>query len=811
MKKEFTERLESLFQSSLINKMKNTEYCVFKAILHNYTFPSSKGAHSSGGYCVVKMDVVEVLEGELPEEFYDHNRRVTVVGYTQRFDEGIEYIITGKPANDKKYGWQIQCESSRMAFEIKTIEDQKKFFSCFMTENQISMLFSQCDDPISLLKNRDLKGLTAVKGIGPATATRMCDRYEDNVPNSIALIKLKDYGLTKKAIDNIVRQLGSPDVAVDVINENPYRLIHLVRGYGWEKADKIAKAQGFTNDCKARCMAYTEYRLNKAADEEGNSKIDFDFLFSEVKAMCSPAEHLIEYWKEKTISEKSFDEEYKKFLNKKRTADSPIFYFEKGDTPNSPRYISLLTLRCTEKAIADQIKRLKNDGAKMNYDREKCSQMIKEVEEEQGYKYTDEQISAIWRALDSNVMILTGSSGTGKSSTLKPLIRIFKHYNKDIAQCALSGRASSLLTEYTGLEGKTIHRLLHYLPDEEKFANNENNPLTHDVIILDETSMVGEKLFFDLIKSIKSGAKLIMLGDIKQLPPMSVGNILSDCMKSGYIPMVQLTIIQRQAIRSGIVSESIKICQGKSLVGRNFNGEDVRGELRDLKIICDDSPAVVHKKAIDEFKKMISHGISCDDIQIIVPVRSKGINSCRCFNEDIQRIVSPEGCEKSVQIKVMDNGMQFFVDFRKGDRVMVTKNNYHAVNVRGTQTPIFNGNIGYIIDIDNDNMIISLGDGDTEKVIIPRENWYDISLSYACTCHKLQGSQAKYIIVVVDNGSFTMLSREWLYTAVTRGRKFCSLVGQASAISRCTSYSDLKEKTTWLKNDLKKMYFEEIK
>lgn len=771
--------------------------------LHRYRYPLS--AHVSGTYAVAVLDVIKVLEGEIGEGCLDKNDHMILAGNMPKLEEGIEYTLEANLVTHKDYGFQYECVSLRLAYDMKNKEDQKKFFSFFLTDKQIDALFEAYDNPVAILDQKNLGALTKIKGIGPVTANRICNKYSENINNSRAYVELNGLGITKSAIDKLINQFGSADVVVDIIKSNPYSLIKLVRGYGWRKADALALSQGLPRDSRERCLAYANYILEQYADVEGNSCMSIGELIDNVMVECRPVirDDLVIWLKEDMIGEKDFEKLYKKICDEEKNLEIPTFFYSK-----EKRKVGLLNLRILERTILDQLIRLKNAPSTFTYDKEVCEKIISEVEAEQGYKYTHEQHNAIWNVLNNNVSILTGSSGTGKSSTLKPLIKIFNHYHLKAEQCALSGRAASLLTEYTGLQGKTIHRLLKYLPDEERFAHSARNPLPADVVVLDETSMVGEELFCNLISAIKNGSKLVMLGDIKQLPPMSVGNILSDTIKSGFVPTSTLTIIQRQALKSGIVAQSIHVCEGKSIVKNNFIGEEVRGELKDFKLVCSSESLLVHNKALEEFKHLYrDRRISPDDIQIVVPQRINGMNSCRQLNSEIQEIVNGGYNSKQIQIEVREKSQVFTVVYKPGDRIMVVRNNYHARTTLGKEVAIFNGNMGHIITVASDAMIIELEE--QGQVILPREEWNNIQHSWACTCHKLQGSQAQYVIVVLDKGSFKLLTREWLYTALTRARKYCVLVGQPDAINMATRTSDIKIKQTWLKDDLYQAFLQE--
>ena len=782
--------------------MANDVYITAKVQLNNYRFPKNK-AHVSGEFAIVLLKVTELQEGTIPESAYTSYGDGTIIvnGTMPRLERGVDYVLQAKQVVDPKWGIQYKCESISMDYNLDNREDQEKFFSFFLTPHQIESLYSFYDDPIPLLKEGNIAALTQIKGIGKVTASRICMKYADNIANGRAYVVLKDLGLTKNAIDKLIKQFGSADVVIDIINENPYSLIKLVRGYGWEKADKLALGKGFTRDCKERCLAYSRHRLEKEADD-GNSCMSVGELVDNVMDVCFPVERetLTNYIKEETIGQTDFDLLYEKLLEGETDVKFPTFFYSSEN-----KKIGLFYYRLLEKKIVTEFERIYNAPPVITYDRKKCELIIADVEAEQGYCYTREQKQAIWNILENNLSILTGSAGTGKSSTVKPLIKIFEYYNLVVSQTALSGRAASLLTSYTGLEGKTIHRLLRYVPDLERFEHDKNKPLESDVIILDETSMVGEELFLKLLEAIKTGAKLIMLGDIKQLPPMSVGNLLSDCIASGYVKTNLLTTIHRQALKSGIVTQSLAVCEGRSLVKSDFSGEETRGDLFDFKLVCNEDAMVVHMNAVDQFKALLAKGIKADDIQIVVPVRTKGMNSCRMFNAEIQQLVNTTK-KSGVTVEVYDGGSKFEVTYKPHDKIMIIKNNYHAKSIYGNQVAIFNGNMGHIVEIDEESMIVDLED--QGQIILHKSEWNNITHGWACTCHKLQGSQSDYVIVCVDTSAYVLLMREWLYTAITRAKKYCVVVGQPKAINSACRTSNIKVKQTWLRGELKQLYLQ---
>lgn len=778
---------------------------IFKVTPLRYRFPKKKADIVPGCYSIVAFEVHNVIKGELPLEF--QSKEIIGAGYNiPSLRTDASYMLMGELVKDNKWGYQYKIEEIHMDYDLSQESDQRKFFSFFLTENRINELFNVLPNPIRCLQDKNLKELQKVKGIGPVVAVKIIEKFEECKGNSRAYVELKDLGLTKNAIDRIIKHYHSADVAIEKIKSNPYILIKEVRGYGWEKADAIAIKNGFSNGSQERAMAYAQYFLERQADENGNSWISIDSFLDNITAMCAPAtrQEIASWLKEDIAGQTDLELLFENPADIKINGDLPTFYYEKEQ-----RRVGLYSYRILEKLISYYFERLVHSKKKVEYDREVCSQIIKSVEDEVGYEYTDEQKQAMWNILDNNVSMLIGSGGTGKTHTLKPLIKIFEHYGLKIEQTALSGRASSLLGEITEVDGKTIHRLLGYMPDTETFTHSPRYPLRADVIILDETSMVGIELFLSLISAIKRGAKLIMLGDIKQLPPISVGNILSDCIRSSFISCNILTKIHRQAAKSGIIAQSLLVAEGKSLVKGNFLGEEYRGELKDFKLITSTSRDLIHYNIIKEFKKLVyEEQVSAKDILVVVPNKLRGDTSCRVLNEVIQNIVNPSTDVKKVTVNYTEGGTHYTYIYKVGDRVLVTKNNYHAISLSGDEQPIFNGNIGTVKDIGDGVMIVSFPEqGD---VVIGKNDWNNLSLAYAITVHKSQGGQAPYVIVGIDCAAYALLSRELLYTALTRAQKFCVLVGEPRALNMAVKTSSIKLKQTWLKDDLLRLAVEDM-
>ena len=743
-----------------------------KARLDHITYPRS--GQISGSWTIATFNLLEVLEGDFPIELEWKNQFVAK-GKMPALNNTDMYIISAFVIEDEKYGLQLETESMYVDYDLDDVEEQRKFFSFFLTPNQIEILYSQFEDPMRLLKERDIDSLVKAKGIGPVTAQRMITKYEDCQDKGLAYVKFYDLGLTKGAIDKLVKFYGSPEAAVAVIENNPYTLIIQVPGYGWNKADAIALAQGLTLDCPERMGAYLVHYLREQAEINGNSWVNVDDLCLAIEQVCGP-----------TDQEKVYE------VVRRGIRDKTLYF------DNADGRIGLTEYRRLEEDLADEIIRIQNGSAAIPIGEGKAKEVLAKVEEEQGFGFTEEQNAAIWNTLNSQFSILTGLGGTGKTSAVNGIAHVLREHNYRVAQVSLSGRAASKLTEITHIPGQTIHRLLGYDPESGRFHYNKENPVPYDIIIGDEVSMWGGEITLDLLRAVPNGAKVLFIGDPKQLEAIGLASVLTDTIKSQTIPTVQLTKIQRQKADSGIITQSLKVACGEQIVSANSTGTEYRGALRDFKLVTYIDAGLTQSKIIDEFNELYKEkGVPAKDIQVLVPMRSKGEASCRALNIAIQEIVN--GCPQrnEVTINYADGNFKYCYTYRKNDRVIIMKNNYKTINTEGHKEPIFNGNVGYIKEIGPDYMIINLTEqGD---IILTEDNYDNLSLAYAITVHKKQGDSSPYVIGAIDSSSYALISKELLYTMITRARKYCVIVGQKRILQQAVKISRVKTKQTWLK------------
>jgi exodeoxyribonuclease V alpha subunit len=369
------------------------------------------------------------------------------------------------------------------------------------------------------------------------------------------------------------------------------------------------------------------------------------------------------------------------------------------------------------------------------------------------------------------------------------------------------------MTEITNISGYTIHRLLGFIPGQG-FQFNKNNPLYEDIIIVDEVSMIGGYLFYSLIQAVKNGAKLVMLADIGQLESIGVLNVASDIINSGKTPVVRLDKIHRQAQKSAIITESIKVRNGVQLCDNSFSDKEIRGELQDLELDIYLNKDKTAQKVIEKFKENLPKVNNIMDIQVILPMKTNGKSSTFNINQELQNIYNPYyPSMKEIEISHSKN---LSYKLRINDKVMNTRNNYKTVKYNPYSedeedlfnsdddyqvfTPIFNGNLGIIKGIYSTYMIIdfyTIG-----EIIVPQKHWKYIELGYAATCHKFQGSQSPIVIIGLDFNAYMLLTKEWVYTALTRAQEYCVLCAENKALRYAISHNGVSNKKTHLKDML---------
>ena len=559
--------------------------------------------------------------------------------------------------------------------------------------------------------------------------------------------------------------------SVDIIKNNPYVLAEEVYGIGFKTADKIAMSIGVLENSITRIEAAASFGLWEAA-MNGHTYLPRKALAQNICNLINvdegEADNAISSM---LFSNKLVNENYPNL----EVIYQPAMFFAEVYVAKRLLNISSVTF-------------IQNE---MNAD-----EIIEQVEKEQSIQLASQQKQAVYGALQNGVMVITGGPGTGKTTIINTIIKVMEHLGKNIMLAAPTGRAAKRMTEMCGLEAKTIHRLLEVGFSEEEdgmsFSRNEQNPLECDILIVDEMSMVDTILMNSMLKAVKSGTRLIMVGDSDQLPSVGAGDVLRDIIASGSVPVVQLTEIFRQAKESMIVVNAHKINHGEYPI---LNQKD-----SDFFIVQRDNAQDIVNSIVDLCKSRLPNTYGYDSktqIQILTPTR-KGVTGVNTLNEKLQLALNPPSDNKKE--KQFKN-----ILFREGDKVMQLKNNYtivwKKVSNEGDGVGVFNGDVGFIDKIDHSD--------ETVKIIFDdRVSIYDFSqldevdLAYAVTVHKSQGSEFEVVIMPMYPCAPMLQNRNLLYTAVTRAKKLVVLVGRDSVIQVMVDNISEQKRYSGLQNKL---------
>ena len=722
-----------------------------------------------GDWQVCLVDIEKVIDG-IPYMYRDVNLIGNMVAMTDKYNTSYRIIGILQP-NERYGGMQYNVVYSQEVYVFDTYDKQVAFLNCILTQKQLNNLIKAYpQNPIKPLEDRDLNALTKVSGIGERTAYKLITRFESCRDKGKAYVELATYGITATMINKLVEHYESPDIAVAKIKENPYLLIEDVTGIGFSKADEIALKGGLDKFDWKRCKAYIIHYFRERASE-GHSFVLYDELVEAV-------EQELEGMPYESIQEAMRNLE----------KEGKIWFKDTGDDI----LVALKYYYTLESNVAKHLKRLMEAPSNLDINKEEAMRRIGEQEAKQGWKFTEQQLEGIFTAMNNNVTIIRGYGGTGKSSCVTGLLACADEDYR-FKQCALSGKASVNLTDITGQEGYTIHRLLEVDPITGRFNHNEYFPLLTDLVILDEGSMVDVALFESLIQAIPTGAKLIILGDTNQLESIGVGNILLDMIDSGEVPVVTFDKVHRQGAKSAIIGESIKIAQGQKPVGYGWEGTNVLGELKDLKYIgftCDrDSKKPTIDLIMKEFKTLYNECKDISQIAVIVPTRERG-TGCLPINRLIQDYVLPPLEKRGFYCNCGG------YDIYKGDKVINLKNARPRPNQAIVSAPIYNGNMGEVIEVGFDYLKVDFYN--IGEVYIYKSHLENIALGYAITVHKSQGSTIPYTISAIDFSHFSMLTRQLVYTTMTRAKKKCVMIFETNALIKAINTNKIIQKDTFL-------------
>lgn len=707
---------------------------------------------------------------------------ITIVGYMPFLIEGDSIKVIGNFVTHKEYGMQFKVETFEKIMP-KTLEALEKYLSNGTikgigpaTAKKIVKLFGE--DTINVFKF-DPEKLTQIKGITKEKAIEMAQCFVENWELWQIVGFLDNFGISPANAKNVYKKLGTQ--TIEEIEENPYILIDLVKGVDFAKLDKYALENGFNIDNYKRIKCGIKYSLLKIT-YNGHC--------------CTLKENLIKYVKELLKVENDDIEHCLIDLNVKEE-----IVIEKREDES---WVYSKELYEAEANIANKLIVL--DSAKNIKKISGFNNELEKIEKVGNIKLSSKQKEAIQAVNSNNVVIITGGPGTGKTTIIKNVIEIYKTHGKKVVLCAPTGRAAKRMTEMTGEEAKTLHRLLEIgkIEKENEFTimNYEVAPIDADVIIVDEASMVDIYLMNYLLSGIYQGTKLILVGDTDQLPSVGPGSVLKDIINSERVKTIFLDEIFRQAAQSKIIVNSHRVNDGEY-----FLDKEEQQELKDdFFYIKEKSQELMLTQLISLCKGRLENFGNYnffENIQILSPTK-KGMLGTKELNKRLQEELNPSEDNKNEK-KIGD------IIFREGDRVMQVKNNYDIYWEKGsnynlnyeTGTGIFNGEIGKIVKIDFINKQIKILFDDEKEVWYAFSDMDQIEHAYAITVHKAQGSEFDVVIVVVTQSSAMLLTRNLLYTGLTRAKKLLILIGNDNVVKFMIQNADTKIRNTGLEYKLK--------
>ena len=684
---------------------------------------------------------------------------MTVVGNFTFVSEGEYICVTGTYTSHPVYGEQLQMKS----YEVKEPEDlfsierylgsgAIKGVGCALAARIVRKFKKETFDIIE----REPERLAEVKGISERLARDIGIQFEEKREMRNAMLFLQKYGISNTYAVKIYQQYGQR--MYDIIQKNPYQLAEDISGIGFKLADEIARNVGIAADADDRIKAGILYVLNNATGM-GHVYLPEQELLAQSSELLliepsDIARHLMDMQIDKRIIVKE--------IEGTRIIYSSIYYYMEL---NCARMLHDLNVKYD---LAEQV----------------LEERVLRLERSANIVLDDMQRQAVFEAARNGLLIITGGPGTGKTTTINQIIRFFESEGLQFLLAAPTGRAAKRMSETTGYEAQTIHRLLELSGAVEetdvrlKFERNADNPLEAEAIIIDEMSMVDINLLHAFLKAVSVGTRVVFVGDVNQLPSVGPGNVLKDMIRSECFNVVRLTKIFRQAAESAIITNAHKINEGKPIKLDNKNKDFFMLKREDPTLIT----RVVLSLVMEKMPKYVD--ASPLDIQVLTPMR-KGELGVNKLNEVLQRYINPPAPNKKEK-EFRD------VIFREGDKVMQVKNNYQIEwEIRNQYdiclnkgTGVFNGDCGVIVEINTFAELMTIEFEEGRRVEYPFANLEELELAYAITIHKSQGSEYPAVVIPLLTGPRMLFNRNLLYTAVTRAKKCVTIVGSETIVGK---------------------------
>lgn len=660
---------------------------------------------------------------------------------------GMSLHMVGDYQINQKYGMQF----------VATEWEEKSPVSLFGIEQYLSSGLIRGIGPIFAKKivnkfgtrtfdvlNNNPEELLTVPGLGQKKYESIVEEWKKHTVIRDLMIFLKKYDIRTGLILKIYKRYREDSISI--IKDNPYILADEIEGIGFKTADSIAINMGYDMESPKRIACGIKYEMNQWSND-GDVFAYKDDVINEASSLLEVDNEIVGITVEEMVSD--------------------------GRLIECEEKVYLPYLYQAEKRVADKI--LKMNSLAVFQSRSQTS--IEELESKTGYSYEPEQRDAILDVVRNRVMILTGGPGTGKTTTTKGMIEMLLSMRYTIALAAPTGKAAKRMSELTGHEAKTIHRLLEFNP-EEGFCYNEYNYLPFDAVLVDEASMINILLMDSLMQAINPQNKIIFIGDIDQLPCIGPGNVLKDMINSGIIPVVKLNKIFRQAQDSGIIVNAHRIKDGEDMIIKNKKDSDFF-VINDTEDTLDSTIDLVSNRLPK------AYGIKPQDIQVLTPMKKNnvGVNN---LNAELQKCINPPSSEK----REMKHGG--FI-FREGDKVIQNENDY--------EKGVFNGESGTITSIAPEMRMVFI-DFDGRSVAYEFNEMDEVILAYAMTIHKSQGSEYPIVVIPITEANKIMMQRNLIYTAITRAKQVCVLIGSKRMMRLGISRVPVEKRKTTLKERL---------
>lgn len=700
---------------------------------------------------------------------------ITCVGIFSAIAEGENIEASGDYTDHPTYGKQFKVES----FEEKAPEDEEAI-ERYLGSGAIrgiglalaARIVRRFKADTFRIIEEEPERLAEVKGISERKAMEIADQVNEKRDLRQAMIFLQQYGITMNLAVKVYQQYGQE--VYGIIRENPYRLADDIEGVGFRTADEIAVRVGIRMDSDFRIRSGILYVLLQASTE-GHTYLPEEELTRRTGQLLEVGEEQIE----KQYMDLAIE---RKIIMKQGENQTQIyaasFYYMEANTATMLKQLNV-SYDVPDLEIEERVRR---------------------IEKQTGMELDEHQMTAVKEAVRNGLLIITGGPGTGKTTTINTIIKYFEMEGLDIFLAAPTGRAAKRMSETTGFEARTIHRMLELnggVDGAAGFERNEQNPLETDVVIIDEMSMVDISLMHALLKAVAVGTRLILVGDVNQLPSVGPGSVLRDIIRSHECNVVMLTKIFRQASTSDIIVNAHKINQGEEVTLDNKSMDFFFLKRYDADVII----SVVLQLIKQKLPKFVD--ATPYDIQVLTPMR-KGLLGVERLNGILQRYLnppSPQKCEK-------EHGD---ILFREGDKIMQTRNNYQLEWEIRTKyglsvdkgTGVFNGDMGIVREINDfaETMTVEFDEG--RMVEYPYKLLDELELAYAITIHKSQGSEYPAVVIPLLSGPSMLMNRNLLYTAVTRARKCVTLVGNEVTFEQMVQNTSQQKRYSGLCDRLK--------